>query len=329
MDKTLFDKLAFWRKTKPQCQLGLFVDPNKVIVCQKSVAPECQKERLDTSVAGAHSLREDEQQFIHRCFDLKDNQWPVIFTQIVKHYGPAQLEIVLCNHYYQLISVDRPNVEPEEMTQALFWSIKDIISQNIHDVHIDHFQPPLANINKSNVVVVDKLWLTEIITAATDLGCEISGITIEELALSNLFPTHIQQARLVLCHRREQDLLLIVVKGGELYMQRHIRGFKRLYSLTEDELKQGVVDNLSLELQRSMDYFDSQLRQAPVTSIELLIEGQGGILAQLIGQNFNQPVNLITDDGTHGDIVAEKFSQLALAEFSRKMKSDTVLEAGA
>ena len=34
----------------------------------------------------------------------------------------------------------------------------------------------------------------------------------------------------------------------------------------------GMVDNLSLEIQRSMDYFESQLRQAPIKSIYLIID---------------------------------------------------------
>lgn len=55
----------------------------------------------------------------------------------------------------------------------------------------------------------------------------------------------------------------------------------------------GMADDLSLELQRSMDYFESQLHQAPVSSIELLINGQAEKLAELISVNFNQEVNAI------------------------------------
>jgi len=137
------------------------------------------------------------------------------------------------------------------------------------------------------------------------------GINIEEMAVTNLF-TEEAQARLVLSHISGQELLLTVVRQGELFMQRRVRGFNQLDSVSAEDLAFGLADNLSLELQRSMDYFESQLRQAPVASIELLINGHVGKLAELVSANFNQKVNAIEVDS-----VETKMAALALAEFNR------------
>jgi MSHA biogenesis protein MshI len=52
-----------------------------------------------------------------------------------------------------------------------------------------------------------------------------------------------------------------------LFFSRRLRGYENLANFSQEELELGVVDNLSLEIQRSMDYFESQLRQAPVKKV--------------------------------------------------------------
>ena len=50
-------------------------------------------------------------------------------------------------------------------------------------------------------------------------------------------------------------------------------------------MKIAVVDNLSLEIQRSMDYFESQLRQAPVKKIYVSLNTiHQAALAEMIKQ---------------------------------------------
>ncbi|MFB1036942.1 MAG: hypothetical protein QMC38_16535 [Sinobacterium sp.] len=58
-----------------------------------------------------------------------------------------------------------------------------------------------------------------------------------------------------------------IVKRKQLFFSRRLRGYENLANFSPEELKMGIVDNLSLEIQRSMDYFESQLRQAPVKKV--------------------------------------------------------------
>ncbi|GGI68736.1 MSHA biogenesis protein MshI1 [Shewanella hanedai] len=275
-EKSIFSRLAFWQKSNAKLKLGIYVCPEKVVVYHQF------DESQDGEVA-ANDLKE---------FAFDGVNWPALFTDVEKAFGPAELQITLSSSYYQLIVVDKPNVEPEEMGQALLWSIKDMISQPVTDVHIDYFEPPQQNTAKVNVVIVDRKKTVAMVLAAKDHEMQVNGINIEEMAVTNLFLEE-PQAKLIISHLSGQEMLLTVVKQGELYMQRRVRGFNQIDAVSAEELSFGMADNLSLELQRSMDYFESQLRQAPVSSIELLINGQTEKLAELVGVNFNQEVNAI------------------------------------
>ncbi len=55
-----------------------------------------------------------------------------------------------------------------------------------------------------------------------------------------------------------------IVKRKQLFFSRRLRGYENLANFSPEELKIGIVDNVSLEIQGSIDYFESQFRQAPI-----------------------------------------------------------------
>ncbi|WOT04803.1 MSHA biogenesis protein MshI [Shewanella youngdeokensis] len=289
MEASWLNKLQFWRKSTLKTELGLYICAEKILVYQ-AATEHCAE------------------QFSSYSFDKMD--WTSAFEQIVKALGTAKVHIVLSADFYQLILVDKPNVEPEDISAALLWSVKDLVSQPVSDIHLDFFESSKQTTNKLNVVVTEKKQLVSLFTAARDVGIDICGVTIEEMAITNLFSDN--QARLILSHCVDGEMLLAVVKNGELFMQRRVRGFTQLQSVAAEELAFGLADNLSLEIQRSMDYFESQLREAPVVSIDLLMVGARDKLAELISENFNQEVTPY-----QAESVEAIYSQMALAEFSR------------
>ncbi|MCE9685926.1 MSHA biogenesis protein MshI [Shewanella sp. AS16] len=291
MGNSLLGKFAFWQKPQPVTDLGIYVGADSLWVYR---APT-QEGPATVSEIG-----------------LQAEDWLQAFACVVKQFGQARVSVLLAASRYQLLLADKPQVEAQEMQQALLWSIKDMVSIPVSQIHLDYFDYPLPGITKVNVVVTDSSSLSPMVRAMIDSGLEITSIGIEELAMSNLFVDD-PQARLVLSHQPGQELLLTVVKQGQLLMQRRVRGFSRIDKMSAEDLSLGTADNLSLEIQRSMDYFESQLRQAPVASIEVLMEGPSRELTQLLGGQFNQKVNLLEQD-----TVAAHMAALALAELSRE-----------
>ena len=57
----------------------------------------------------------------------------------------------------------------------------------------------------------------------------------------------------------------------------------------------GIIDNLNLEIQRSTDYFERQLKQAPIRTIEVIVPmANEAVLARKLAENTNVAVNLLT-----------------------------------
>ncbi len=240
---------------------------------------------------------------------LDGDNWQGLLAAIVSHFGPVRLAVILGAGRYQLLLTDKPNVPESDMADAIKWSIKDMVSEPVTSLQIDYFEPPQSGSNKITVVSVTRGALVDFVRAVDEAKCEVAGIGIEELVTARLFSAE-TQARMVVSHVPGNELLLTVIKGGELWMQRRVRGFSELNQIAEQDLAFGAADNLSLELQRSMDYFESQLRQPPVASIEMLTEGACAALARLVGGNFNQPVSAISTLP-----VGHTFARLACDEF--------------
>jgi len=289
MDKRLISRLAFWQKKAISIDLGVYVCTDKLWVYAPATDDQAEK---------------------WLSFELQNEQWQTAFAALAHTFPNARLQIVLVSSCYQLLVADKPNVNAEELPQALLWSIKDMVTIPVPQIHLDYFEPPLPS-NKISVVVVTKDYLVNLVQAIHGQGLSVAGISIEELAMTNLFIDD-NQARLIVSHHTGQELLLTVVKQGQLYMQRRVRGFMQLDKTDVDQLHYGLADNLSLEIQRSMDYFESQLRQAPVASIELLVDGAVDVLAKLVSANFNQAVNVIDKSS-----VGARMAGLAFSEFSR------------
>ncbi|MEI6859487.1 MAG: MSHA biogenesis protein MshI [Shewanella sp.] len=315
MGKSFLSRLAFWQNKHSIFELGIYICPDKFVVYQIKAPEAMSSIKADSQVGG--SVNTDN--YIHE-FSFNGSNWSDVFTLMNKQFESAKLHITLSFSFYQLLVVDKPNVEAADMSQALQWSVKDMVTQAVADIHIDYFDSPLPNSTKLSVVVTAKATLTAMVLAAQKHGMQVVGISIEEMAMTHLFNKE-PQARLVLCHTPEQELLLTVVKQGQLYMQRRVRGFNKLDTVGVDELATGMADSLSVELQRSMDYFESQLRQAPVVSIELLINGQVDKLAELVSENFDQEVNVIAFD-----TVEAKIAQLTSNEFHRLDPTESGVE---
>jgi len=173
---------------------------------------------------------------------------------------------------YQLLQLDRPAVEDAELNKALKWAVKEQLFSE-EELAIDYFDPPAlaSNVKKVNVVALSQRDIIEIRDGILKAELALKVISVEELTTCNLIAAS-DDAVIILKQEAEGQLSLNIVKRNELFFSRRLRGYENLVSFSEDELKMAVVDNLSLEIQRSMDYYESQLRQAPVKRIYLSLD---------------------------------------------------------
>lgn len=212
-----------------------------------------------------------------------------------QHQLTAQVAIVLPAKLSQSVQVEKPNVPAEEINAALKWLVKDLVSISPEDMVLDYYDAPklIGGVDKINVVCAPFTEVNSLIPALINDKMALKHITIEEFAFANLVPVQ-DDACLLVCQQTDEEVVLLVVKNGQLFFNRRLRGFSHLAQKTTQELEMGIIDSLSIEIQRSTDYFERQLKQAPIKSIEVIVPIENeAFLARKLSENTNVPVNLL------------------------------------
>jgi len=208
----------------------------------------------------------------------------------------GQCQLVLQTGQYHLVQINKPEVPVAELHSALRWQIKELVPISPENMVLDYFQGPNINGNeqKINVVCASKSELQAMVSQFEQDACQLTAITIPEFAFANLLP-YSDDAVLMVCQQPEEELFILVVRQGRILFYRHLRGFVQVANKSEQELSFGVIDSLSLEIQKSSDYFERQLKQAAISAIVVLAPGiNEAYLASKLADNTNVPLTLLS-----------------------------------
>ncbi|WP_100643529.1 biogenesis protein MshI [Alteromonas facilis] len=187
--------------------------------------------------------------------------------------GAARCSVSLSSHLYEILQVEKPTVPDAELRQALTWSVKELTKGNVENPVFDYFDPPTksSGVDQVNVAVIEHQHLEAVIKATVNAGLTLERVSVEELSICDVLPFS-DEPVLTLLQKAGEEIQLYIIKRGQLYFSRTLKGFENLGSFSVDELQMGVMDSLTVQIQRSMDYFESQLRQAPVRKVLFNIE---------------------------------------------------------
>lgn len=191
-----------------------------------------------------------------------------------QNWAGAPATLVLPIDQYQVFQVERPEgVDDSELADALKWKLKDFLDFSPSDAVSDVFMFPKEACRGRgplvNVVAARKSLVQEMIDLVSVSGLELEKIDIAELALRNLAARLDTANRgVALVHLRDRYGQMVICQGDTLYLSRRLE-------LSYDDLgdassQENAVQSLALEIQRSMDYFESQLGQVPPSTIRLV-----------------------------------------------------------
>jgi len=188
------------------------------------------------------------------------------------HSVQGQCQLVLSAEQYQMIQVEKPDVPESEIAGALKWQIKDLVPYSPDDMVLDYFYAPVQQgvAEKLYVICTPLNTLKPIVSTLMNEDISLTAVTVEEFAFANLLPFS-DDAQLMLCQQPDEEVFIIIVKQGRLCFHRRLRGFAQLGSKSEEELSFGAIDSLSLEIQKSTDYFERQLKQSMIRSIQVIL----------------------------------------------------------
>lgn len=198
-----------------------------------------------------------------------------VVQQLVAQMPAAQdVVLVLSPEYYQLVQVDKPQIPEAELKAALRWQLKELVSIEPDDMQLDYMDLPNAHQQQAprlQAIACSKGFLQQLMAALHRAKLPVRTIVPEEWALRSLLPPQ-APSTLILSHRAGQELAMMIVRGSQVCFSRRIRGLAQLEQLSLDVLQQGYLDTLGLEVQRSVDYFEGQLKQAPVKQLLLALD---------------------------------------------------------
>lgn len=207
----------------------------------------------------------------------------------------GQCQLILSASQYHIVQIDKPNVPKEEIAAALKWQVKDLVPYSAEDMIVDYFAGPtlIGTSEKLNVVCAQKSTLMTIVDTFHNSKIVLKHISTEEFAFASLLPVQ-DDACLLVCQQPNEEIILMIVKQGKLHFHRRLRGFIQINSESEQQLTMGTVERLSLEIQRSTDYFERQLKQAPIKKIQLIMSmNTEKFLADKLSENTHVPVSLL------------------------------------
>lgn len=205
---------------------------------------------------------------------LSHTNWQAQLATFVKNYelSGAPCHVALTSHHYQVLQIDRPDVPDAEVHDALAWQVQQLLPSN-QEYAYDFAEQPVqvSGQNKVIVVAIPKKDIQAISEGIFEADLDLRSIIIEETAAVELTP-YSDEATLTLVQEHGEEIVLNIVKDGRLYFSRRLKGFENLGTYSMEELEMGIIDTLCVQLQRSMDFFESQLRQAPVQQILIKLD---------------------------------------------------------
>ncbi|VAX01656.1 MSHA biogenesis protein MshI [hydrothermal vent metagenome] len=264
--------------------IGAEFSENSIAIAQVSYTPE-QQPRLLLCERGQYSSSNSADDILST------------FKEITKKIKLKDfvLNTTIQQHERQLLLIEAPQVEASELKEAARWKIKDMIDFNIDDAVIDVIEiPNMKELKRTPMiyaVVVKREKVNDIVTLNEKCGSKLSVIDIPDMAQRNfaaLLPE--DHNGIAILSINSKSSLLTITRQGKLYLSRELEtGFEALMSNeikhepnseTDTPILKLMVESSSaaiseslermvLEIQRSLDYYESQYNQPQIKGLYL------------------------------------------------------------
>lgn len=203
--------------------------------------------------------------------------------------GRAPVCAVIGGDDYQIVQVEAPDVLPSEMRAAIRWRLRDVINFAVDEAVVDVFETP-DPVRRTQgkmlfAVAARDASIQRISSSLRAVAKGFDSIDIPELCLRNLSALlpqdHKGVAMLALNERFAQ---LVITRQGVMYLTRRIETGR----FGQDGRNGMTIDAgaLALEIQRSLDYYESHYDQTPIG--DLVIAPAHALAQELAGELKNE-----------------------------------------
>jgi MSHA biogenesis protein MshI len=182
---------------------------------------------------------------------------------------------------HSLLLIEAPDVPAEELRAAVRWRIKDMIDFHVDDAVIDVFEIPgqdaPGRARLMYAVAARASAIQHQVDLLDRLQMQITAIDIPEMALRNvaaLLPE--DRSGVAQLQIMDEGGLITLTKQSSLFMSRNIDiGMRLLQQAAAQPLDEDgssphlerIFDRIVLEIQRSLDYYESHFAQGTIGSL--------------------------------------------------------------
>ena len=198
------------------------------------------------------------------------------------------------------------------------WQIRDRIDVPLDEVVIDTFAYPEDALRSTrailNVVVARKSNVKDLVDWVGQAGLRLETIDIPDMAFRNIASLYGEEGRpIVVLVLDEFEGTILFYKDDRLYFSRKI-GASVFDKAGEEDKEDADLEQLCLEIQRSLDYFESQLNQASPRRILVYATSGSERLRQAIAGRLSLDTKVLDlnrlglDVGSRELVVEERIS---------------------
>jgi MSHA biogenesis protein MshI len=248
--------------------------------------------------------RKDGRPFLKHCavhaVSESGAEGPLVSLTRERSMARVPVSAVVRTEDYQLVQVEAPEVLPSEMRAAVRWRLRDVIDFSIDDAVFDVFEIPDPPRRTSNRMMYAVAARTQAVQRMSGLiapyarGFDV--IDIPELCqrnLSALLPH--DKKGVALLTLADKFAQLALTREGLLYLTRRIE-LTRSYDMPQrigDSTTDMDASSLALEVQRSLDYYESHYDHTPISHLVIAPgDARAAALAEALRKEMSLQIEL-------------------------------------
>lgn len=194
---------------------------------------------------------------------------------------------------YKLVATQLPEVAADEIKNAIRWRIKDFIDFHINEATIEILDLPGAGSGVSKelyAVVARSSAIAERMQTMQEAGVNLEIVDIPEMALRNiamLLPE--DNDGMAFLSLQARGGLITLSRQGQIFLSRPIAiGLESLQGFGDPIM---YFDQILLDIQRSLDYYESHFRQAAIRNLIMApLQSDAPGLFEYLTANLSLPV---------------------------------------
>ncbi len=231
-----------------------------------------------------------------------DDAWAQCLSKQLGDIDTARIPLTstLPDGSYQLLLVEVPDVPIAEASAAVRWQVKELLDFPVDETVIELFDMP-GQASRSGgkkmayAVATPRSNVEDHISLVRRAGFSLDVISIPELSARNIATLLPQDATgVAFLHLTEDHGILTVSRDGLLYMIRRIdRGRRSLRDAGDDFSRAEVIATIVLEVQRSLDYYESHFDRQPLADLVLAPGSDLCGLADSLGEQLGVSVSCL------------------------------------